>query len=292
MTAVAALLLGTPAAQAEGIPKPDRYPKPDLHKERVELFVAQDKEAPAAPGGIIFAGSSAITRWNADLPKDFEDFDIIVRGFGGSTIADHAHFADKTILPHLPRQVVFYAGEQDIVSGRSPEGVLEDFERFATLVREGSPQTQILYIGITPGPRRKALQEAASQTNVLLKAYCESQDNLTYIDAAALLDKDGQPRPELYEESGLHLNKEGYAALASLLKPLLLPPLPDAPTAAPATETVEATPPPAATGAATSTAAAAPTAEPTAATPAPAKPAEAPAKAETPSEPKPAGSTK
>lgn len=205
-------------------PKPDRYPSPSRYKERIELWVAQDKETNPPKGGIVFTGSSTITRWNDKLANDFEEVTVLGRGFGGSTIADSLAFADKTVIPHAPRQIVFYAGENDIASGLSPQGTLEDFQAFVEKVKGELPDVQILYVSMKPSPRRWSMQTRFDEANALIKAYCEATDDLSYVDIkAALLGEDGQPREDLFAKDRLHLNAEGYKILQRIIKPLLLP---------------------------------------------------------------------
>lgn len=204
--------------------RPDRYPAPARYKERIDLWVVQDKETNPPQGGIVFTGSSTITMWNDNLAKDFEGFTVLGRGFGGSTIADSVEFADKTVIPHAPRQIVFYAGENDIAAGLSPQGVLEDFQAFVEKVRDELPHVPILYLSMKPSPLRWGLQPQFDAANALIKAYCDQTDGLTYVAiTAALLGADGQPQEELYLQDRLHLNKEGYAILEGIIRPLLLP---------------------------------------------------------------------
>lgn len=222
LSAVLLLLLATITATAST--KPDRYPHPKRFKERVELFVAQDKEAPPESGGIVFAGSAAITRWNKLLPAHFEGYNVIGRGFGGATIADNTHYVQQTILPHRPRQVVFYGGDADIALGRSPEGVLADFAAFTEAIHSEQPGIPILYLSIKPALRQQALQAQFTKANALIHDYCARNAQLVYADISpALLGKDGQPLPAYYTKDGLHLSPEGYKAVATLITPLLLP---------------------------------------------------------------------
>ena len=67
----------------------------------------------------MFVGSSSIRMWK-NLAKDFPDRAVINRGFGGSQIIDSVHFAERIVLPYAPRQVVMYAGGNDINGGKTP----------------------------------------------------------------------------------------------------------------------------------------------------------------------------
>jgi lysophospholipase L1-like esterase len=58
--------------------------------------------------------------------------------------------------------------------------------------------------------------------NASIKAHCEADELLTYVDVdAPMIGDDGMPDPTLFIDDGLHLNAKGYALWASILAPLL-----------------------------------------------------------------------
>jgi lysophospholipase L1-like esterase len=66
---------------------------------------------------------------------------IVNRGFGGSQIADSVHFADRLIVKYQPRLVIFYAGDNDIAAGKSPEQVSEDFKSLVNVIHKDLPKS-------------------------------------------------------------------------------------------------------------------------------------------------------
>ena len=96
---IAALLLASPSLSAQAPPlDPARW------ESDVAAFEAQDRRSPPPKGGIVFVGTSSIVRW--DVAEFFPDRPVINRGFGGSELADTAHFVSRTVLPYEPRIVV------------------------------------------------------------------------------------------------------------------------------------------------------------------------------------------
>jgi lysophospholipase L1-like esterase len=184
-------------------------------------FEAADRDHPPDPGGIVFVGSSSIRLW--DLQRDFPDLHILNRGFGGSQVADSAHFADRIVIPYRPRIVVLYAGDNDIAQGVTPCQVHEDFSRFARKVQAELPGTRIIYIAIKPSIKRWALIHRVRAANALIRATCAEDERLTFLDVeSSMLGENGEPRPELFVEDGLHLSPEGYSVWADLLRPHLI----------------------------------------------------------------------
>jgi lysophospholipase L1-like esterase len=186
----------------------------------VAAFEKQDRDSPPPRNAVLFVGSSSIRLW--DLKKSFPEIEAINRGFGGSQLADAAHFAPRIVVKYEPRLVVLYAGDNDIAAGKSPEQVAADFRSFVEAVRKGLPKARVLFLSIKPSPRRWALREKVAKANALIEAQCKQGEGLLYIDVATpLLGEDGKPRPELFREDGLHLTARGYEVWTSLLKPHL-----------------------------------------------------------------------
>jgi lysophospholipase L1-like esterase len=196
--------------------------KPDFSKweKDIAAFETHDKDAPPPKNAVLFAGSSSIRLW--DLKKSFPDLNAINRGFGGSQIADSTHFAPRIILNLEARLIVFYAGDNDIAAGKTPEQVSDDFQSFAKTVQKELPKTKIVFISIKPTPKRWEMVDKQKKANELIAAFCNKDERLIYLDVVKpMLGDDGKPRPELFTKDDLHMNEKGYALWASLLKPYL-----------------------------------------------------------------------
>ncbi|MEX2168583.1 MAG: SGNH/GDSL hydrolase family protein [Pirellulales bacterium] len=207
--------LGVEPSRAEA----DRFAR---WEAAMQEFEQQDVARPPSPGGIVFVGSSSIRLWN--LNKWFHDLapPPVNRGFGGSQIADATHFADRLVLEHKPRTVVFYSGDNDIAAGRSPEQVADDFAQFCEVVHRTLPETRVVFISIKPSPSRWKLAKEAQTANDRIRDLCKGNERLVYVDVwAAMLGEDGQPRAELFEKDMLHLNAVGYELWTKLVRPTL-----------------------------------------------------------------------
>jgi lysophospholipase L1-like esterase len=197
-------------------------PPAEKWQKEMAAFAAEDEKTPPTPGGVVFVGSSSIRLW--DLKKSFPDQKYVNRGFGGSQIADSVKHADRLILPHQPKLIVFYAGDNDIAGKKSPPQVAADFQALVKIVHEKLPQTKLAYIAIKPSPSRWKLYDQQAEANRLIREVIASDKLLTYVDVVApMLGADGQPRAELFQKDMLHLNAEGYALWNKLLSPVLSP---------------------------------------------------------------------
>ncbi|MCE9607199.1 MAG: neutral/alkaline non-lysosomal ceramidase N-terminal domain-containing protein [Planctomycetia bacterium] len=197
---------------------------------------ARDRKTPPPADGILFIGSSTIVRWKLD--KWFSDLPTINHGFGGSQLGDSVYYFDRLVVPVRPRQIVMFAGSNDLALGRSPAEVSRAFVEFATLVRTKLPATRLTYLAITPSVLRWPLIEKQRETNRLITAEIEklnqeslnqgsrNQDSKAPLveiipTEAALLDSAGQPQPKLYVADGLHLSEEGYEIITGLVRKVL-----------------------------------------------------------------------
>jgi lysophospholipase L1-like esterase len=179
------------------------------HKD-ITTFQAMDLTNRPSAGCIVFVGSSSIRLWKT-LAQDFPGHQVVNRGFGGSQLADAVEFSEEIITCYQPRQVVIYAGGNDLNAGKEPELVYGDFVALVKKLRAGAPKAKICYISSAPNPARWAQVANVRQLNWLIKAYCQ-RHNCTFIDVfSPMLASDGLPKPDIYDADRLHLNPNGYA---------------------------------------------------------------------------------
>lgn len=182
-------------------------------------FAAQDAVTPPPRGGIEFIGSSSIRMWEG-LAADFPGQPVFNRGFGGSEVRDSTWYADRIVIPYAPCKVFFYAGDNDLNSGRSPAQVRDDVVAFVHRVHRDLPKTTVEIISIKPSPSRANLLSAVVEANGLIKAALTKLPNTGYTDVyTPMLGADGQPRAALFREDMLHMKPEGYAIWRTALAP-------------------------------------------------------------------------
>ena len=169
---------------------------------------------------MFFAGSSSIVQW--DLKKSFPEARYVNVGFGGSVIVDSTHFAPRIITPHKPGTVVFYAGDNDIGRGGKAPAVLADFKAFVAVVRKDNPDCRVLFVAIKPSLARWKQFEEQKKANALVKAFCEKEKGLVFVDVVPLmLRADGTPDPDLFVKDGLHMTPKGYELWTTALNKAL-----------------------------------------------------------------------
>lgn len=220
---VAAAIVGWVFAGCASAP-PNSLATHDASKWRNEIAAYTDADAAHPPprGCVVFAGSSYIRKWTT-LATDFPGMQAVNRGFGGCELADVYAYADRIIIPYAPREVVLYAGGNDIDAGMAPEVVFGDFVALMNKLRQALPQAKLVFISCPPSPKRWAETAKIKAVNTLIAKYCQAH-GLTFVDAfSRMLGADGLPRPEIYDADHLHMNSQGYALWREAVAPALIP---------------------------------------------------------------------
>lgn len=186
----------------------------------IQHFEAQDRTNAPAPGGIVFTGSSYIRRWT-NLVADFPGLPVMNRGFGGCQLADVHRYADRIVLPYAPRQVVIYAGGNDINAKKPPEVVFGDFVALAKKLRAALPEVKLVFISCPPSPKRWGQTPQIREVNARIASYCRRHDIAFVNTFELMLGPDGLPRPDIYDADQLHMNQNGYALWREAVAPHL-----------------------------------------------------------------------
>ena len=195
-------------------------PDPMRFGEEIETFMHWDKKNSWLEKRTLFVGSSSIRLWPTAV--SFPNLYVINRGFGGAHISDVNHYYEQIVKKYKPAIIIFYAGDNDIAEGKSPEQVLGDYQNFIEKVKTDFPETFVFYLPIKPSLSRWQFWPQMLIANAKIKQFIEANPKLFYIDTASpMLNKNGEPNPELFLYDGLHLNDQGYQLWDKVLLPFL-----------------------------------------------------------------------
>ncbi|SRR5581483_443812 len=190
-------------------------------EKEIAAYEQSDRTNPPPKGALVFTGASAIRKWTS-LASDFPNNHILNRGVGGSEIADITHFADRIVFPYQPRMIFFRSGGNDIHAGLSVEQVFSDYKDLVAKIRTKLPDTEIVFISLSPSIARWEQHDKEKALNDLIKDYSIKTPHLKYIEDYDIpLGPDGKPRPELFLPDKQHFNADGYKLLAERVRPFL-----------------------------------------------------------------------
>jgi lysophospholipase L1-like esterase len=194
--------------------------KPHPFDAEIAEFEKWDRQNASPTEPILFVGSSSIRLWQT--AEAFPDAPVINRGFGGSTIADVNHYFDRVVAKYKPSAIIFYAGDNDIASGKSPQQVFDDFKAFVQLVDVHLPKTPIYFISIKPSIARLKMWPEMKQANALVQQLASRDKSVIFVDVAtAMLVGSDSPSKDLFLDDGLHLNAKGYQLWNKALSPVI-----------------------------------------------------------------------
>lgn len=227
------LFLGT-----DGKPRPELYIEDKLHfseagydvvtsaikwQGEIQAFAKKDAEKAPPASPIVFTGSSSIRMWKS-LAEDFPGYPVMNRGFGGSELFDSFNYAHLTVIQYKPKQVILYAGGNDIAnSGKTPQRAFEDYKAFVAKVHAALPDCQICYISNAPNPKRWALIDQMRGLSRLVEEHTQTDPRLKYINVyPAMVGLEGEPIAGIFLQDNLHMNPRGYAIWKEIVGPYLM----------------------------------------------------------------------
>ncbi len=228
---VISLLLGP-----DGQPRPELYVDDRLHfseagydimasaikwQGAINAHIKSDATAPPPANPIVFVGSSSIVRWKS-LAQDFPGLPVMNRGFGGSEMFDSLNYAHRVIIPYRPRQVIVYAGGNDLNAGKTPERVIADFKSLVARIHIDLPDTRISVISIAGNPKRWAQVDKVRSTNQMLEEFTKTDPRLRFINVfPKMMGANGMPLPDIFVADQLHMNEKGYVIWTEVVRPYL-----------------------------------------------------------------------
>ena len=192
------------------------------YENEIIEFRERDKQAMPAPGGTLFIGSSSIRMWD-DLEQRFPETPIVKRGVGGCELSHFvAFYMDSIVYPYKAQQIFVYAGENDIVNGKSAKNVTKSFKTLWKLLRKDNPGVSIYFLAIKPSNSRLQWTDAFMDTNQRIAKFLRNKKQGAYIDVATVVQgTDGMPNDDLFLADKLHLNSQGYDQWEEVLKPYI-----------------------------------------------------------------------
>ena len=179
----------------------------------IVAFEEEDKHTEYTGQAILFIGSSSIRLWQT-LAEDMAPHPVINRGFGGATMVDVLHYAERILASHKPRAIVLFVAN-DItgkVNDPSVDEAVERFKKFLRQVATQMPKVPAFVVAVTPTESRWQVWPTIRKLNRCLAKQCDEMPNVFFVPTEDIfLGSDGRPVRKLYRSDRLHLSSEGYA---------------------------------------------------------------------------------
>ena len=163
------------------------------------------------------------------MENDLGEYKVQNHGFGGSTDEYLVKHAPRILYPYNPKILFFQTGSNDYVnlSGTDEEKVAKCmaykdmmFKRFHAQL----PNTEFVVMSGLLLPGRKQYANMTMQINEKLKAYCEQNTFMHFVDATQMTYNSDtkQYNYNLFVSDEIHLNENGQRLWAErFIKPAI-----------------------------------------------------------------------
>ncbi len=161
---------------------------------------------------ILLIGSSSVDYWKSSATA-FSPYTVVNMGIAGSKTTYWLEWYKKLVTDYNPAAVVIYVGSNDIRHGKSVKGVdnaANTIELIQKIHRE-LPGIPVFYVGLCHVWLRVNGWKEVDASNAAMKKFCDTQDNVYYIDVGShMLNDKGLPQKKLYRSDQIHPNDKGY----------------------------------------------------------------------------------
>ena len=157
---------------------------------------------------------------------------VLNRGISSEKTAGMLARLEKEIIPLHAKHLIMLMGINDIFDGIKPEEIANHIEEMIVIMKEKSPETQLILQAIYPINEQdrdsfyeKLMMkgngnESVQKTNKLLEALAKKHD-ITFININSLLSDENGNLKHAYAYDGLHPNASGYRIISDEIKKLI-----------------------------------------------------------------------
>ncbi|WP_109829541.1 GDSL-type esterase/lipase family protein [Reichenbachiella versicolor] len=194
---------------------------PDIWTDEIEQLKKKILSISQPEDLTVFFGSSSIRLW-ANMERDLAPNRVLNLGFGGSTYLWCSYYF-KEVFEHVkPKQIILYGGDNDLSHVPNPREVIANLQLLIDQIDQRFGDITVAIMTVKPSPDRIYLMEEIREFNRRLSEIVAKRPNTNLIDIhPAMLDPEGNTRPELFIEDMLHMNQSGYDIWANILKEYL-----------------------------------------------------------------------
>jgi lysophospholipase L1-like esterase len=195
----------------------------DPFLDRLNALAEKDVSDLPPKNGVEFAGSSMFEGWT-EVTAHMAPIPAFNRSIGGSKTADILSHLDQLVLQYEPEVVVLYTGINDVSEGIAPKTAAENIRKIINGIQTALPETHVIYIPALNTGNRPDSESRITDVNRRVNAYAEEDGDVTVLDVGpALVDGNGNTRPELLLDGGTHYNETAYKIMAGVVKPVVEP---------------------------------------------------------------------
>ena len=214
----------TPLAGNEGVQVTVRAPQPmsSGSKGFLRAIIAQPTSS------VLVVGSSIMANWTS-VATDLAPVPILNKGRGGSTTpqwlssSSTGYWASR-VVSQANSALIYYCGSNDVGAGTSSATIASNTIAFFQDFWARYPDAPAIYLAIQKAPTRKTSGQIpkVNEVNNLMRDWIATQPRARYIDCnPVLVDANDTALPGMFLSDNLHLTPAGYAAMTTVILPVL-----------------------------------------------------------------------
>ena len=199
------------------------WPNLSYYWEKNEDLLSQSK----LKERIVFMGDSITEEWGRLYPEFFHHQSYVNRGIGGQTTHQMLLRFRQDVVQLHSKKVIILAGTNDIAGNTGPssiEMITNNIFSMAEIARKNDIAviiSSILPVYVYPWALHiKNVPDTILKTNEQLKEYSE-ENNMIYLDYYSSMVDEKRGLKNEYTTDGVHLNKDGYQVMSSLVEEIL-----------------------------------------------------------------------
>lgn len=191
------------------------------YEEQIKQFEAENKKIKPANDIVVLYGSSSFAFWKK-YAEHLAPYNVVNRGFGGSTAAEAIYYFERAVFPLKPKVIFWYEGENDLSAGFSIDSTFYNLLKMRDIIKKKLPNTKFVPLSVKYSPSRKSIREKQKLYNGMVRGIAKSDKGMNFIDVAALQFKpDGNIDPLMFEADSLHVSEIAYEKWAVRMKQYL-----------------------------------------------------------------------
>ena len=169
---------------------------------------------------IVLYGSSTLRLWK-NFDEDFENFNTLNLGFGGSQISNMIDNFEALFKEISPKTIILYCGGNDLAVGLDPEKIFKKFIVLIKMIKEKFKKIKIINIQLKPSLERISKMDKINLLNKRISDHFKRRKNLIQLECFDDIMINGDIDETFFLRDGLHLNSKGYELISQKLKYLL-----------------------------------------------------------------------
>ena len=166
---------------------------------------------------IVLYGSSTLRLWK-NFDEDFENFNTLNLGFGGSLISNMIDNFEVLFKEISPKTIILYCGGNDLAVGLDPEKIFRKLIVLIKMIKEKFKKIKIINIQLKPSLERISKMDKINLLNKRISDHFKRRKNLIQLECFDDIMINGDIDETFFLRDGLHLNDKGYELISQKLK--------------------------------------------------------------------------